>query len=619
MTLGGDSLSMPIGKAKPIVLGEMLDSLNIDLLKKLDDGTYSIRLKDSVGVEISAINPVNVTVNPIVISPIATNVADIKFPLIQINPVLMNSKIDVPTASTGGLNLPTINSTYKKTVTITRPSSVRSQQNSNDVLKSKATNITFGPYEAEGGETVTQSINFSFDDVLKKINKIYFKSNTVTVSFNKSDIRKVGFNSYQDKLINFSIVYPPEFALSDATGPNGIDSKVKIVGSSFIIDNFDLPNQDIVTFTYKVQSLDLSGITQNKNLNYPASIPYNVKYSLVGQADENSTVVDKTVGVEVTLSATPALDDLDIETNPIPIERKTGNSSINQVVDNLPIEVDQINSLNFKDGAALKLKIDNPGIAPFAFTAGTCTINLPKMFIFKSFDGLELTTNVLTIKYSDLFVEKNIGISGIKLDKKVTNQAITVTDALSYSVDNLTVGGATTKLSTTQTLGTKNLNVNASTSGLEVLNASVTTNKISIDIPTQNVNFNVNQYVSTDVKKINTINLKSPAEIVLKINVANLPSGIDSLFFNNYTIKLPTSMKFKSGDVNVNNEMIINRGFKIKDGFTKVLTLESFDFGTSGLTLTNGNFVLNETLKLSGGAFIKNSSVNTSELSTVLC
>ena len=77
------------------------------------------------------------------------------------------------------------------------------------------------------------------------------------------------------------------------------------------------------------------------------------------------------------------------------------------------------------------------------------------------------------------------------------------------------------------------------------------------------------------------------------------------LFFRNYTIKLPASMKFKTGDVNVNNEVIINRGFKVSEGFTKVLTLESFDFGTTGLTLTNGNFVLNETIDMSGSAYIK--------------
>lgn len=612
MTIGGDSLSVPIGKTKPIVLGEMIDSLGVDILEKSANGDFSIRVKDSVGVEIAAINPVNVSVAPIVIQPIATSVADIVFPVIQLDPVSLNSTIDVPVANTGALDLPVINSSFYKNVAITKPSGIKGVQKTSAISKSKAAEIQFGPYQVEGGKSVTQLIDFTFDNILKKINKIYFKSNTVTVTFNKSEIRSAGFSSYEDKIILFSIEYSPDFELSDATGTGA-----RIEGNKFIIENSVLPDQNIVTFSYKVKSLNLSGQVQNGKLNYTSDIPYSVKYSLAGTADENSSVVGKLVGVTVSLSAAPALDDLDIITNPIALAQKTGTSVINEVVNNLPDEVDAINTLNFKDGAALKLNIANPGISPFVFSAGTCIINLPNMFVFKAHPGLNLTTNVLTIPYSELFEEKTIGIASIKLNKTVTNQAITITDDFSYSIDNLTVDGSATKLSTTQSLGTKNLKVTSSTVGLEVKDASVTTKSITINIPTQNTDFAINQFVSTDVKKINKVSLKTPTTITLKIDVSNLPSGIDSLFFKNYTIKLPTTMKFKTGDVNVNNEVIINRGFKISDGFVKVLTLESFDFGATGLALINGYFVLNESIHLSGSAYIKNSTINSSELGTV--
>jgi len=612
MTIGGDSLSVPIGKTKPIILGDMIDSLGVDLIEKSANGTFSIRVKDSVGVNITAINPVSVNVAPITIQPIATDVADIVFPVIQLDPVSISSVIDVPVANTENLKLPVISSSYYDKVTITRPSGIRGNQGSTTAARSKAAEIQFGPYEVEGGKSVTQSIDFTYDNILKKINKIYFKSNTVTVSFNKSEIKNAGFSSYEDKIVRFSIKYSSDFELSDATGAGA-----RIEGNEFIIENSVLPDQNVVNFTYKVKSLNLSSVSQIGKLNYATDIPYSVRYSLTGRGDENSTVIGKQVGVNVTLSAAPGVEDLDIETNPIVLAQKTGNSVINEVVDNLPDEVDEIKILNFKEGAALKLNIANPGILPFVFSAGSCVVNLPSMFIFKAYPGLNTTTNVLTIPYADLFGEKTIGISGVKLNKKVTNQAITVTDNFSYSVNSLTVAGATTKLSTTQSLGTKSLKVTSSTVGLEVKDATVTTKNITIDIPTQKTDFKINQFVSADVKKINKVALKTPATITLKIDVANLPAGIDSLFFRNYTIKLPASMKFKTGDVNVNNEVIINRGFKVSEGFTKVLTLESFDFGTTGLTLTNGNFVLNETIDMSGSAYIKSSSINSSTLGNV--
>ena len=613
MTIGGDSLSVPIGKTKPIVLGDMIDSLGVDLIEKSANGTYSIRVKDSVGVNITAINPVSVSVAPITIQPIATNVANIVFPVIQLDPVTVNSAIDVPVANTNSLNLPVIESSYYDKVTITK-AGVRGNQNSTTAARSKAAEIQYGPYEFEGGKSVSQSIDFTFneDNILKRINKIYFKSNTVTVSFNRSDIMKAGFKSYEDKIVRFSIKYSSDFELSDATGAGA-----RIVGNEFIIENSVLPDQNVVNFTYKVKSLNLINVSQSGSLNYTADIPYSVKYSFTGRADENSTVASE-VGVKVTLSAAPGVEDLDIETNPIALEDRTGSSVINEEVNNLPDEVDEIKTLNFKEGAALKLNIVNPLIGTdFRFSNGRCVVYLPKMFIFKAYPGLNTTTNVLTIPYADLFGEKTIGISGVKLNKKVTNQAITVTDNFSYSVNSLTVAGATTKLSTTQSLGTKSLKVTSSTVGLDVKDATVTTKNITINIPTQSTDFKINQFVSADVKKINKVTLKTPASITLKIDVANLPAGIDSLFFRNYTIKLPASMKFKTGDVNVNNEVIINRGFKVSEGFTKVLTLESFDFGATGLTLTNGNFVLNEKIDMSGSAYIKSSSINSSSLGNV--
>ena len=166
MTIGGDSLSVPIGKTKPIVLGDMIDSLGVDLIEKSANGTYSIRVKDSVGVNITAINPVSVNVAPITIQPIATDVADIVFPVIQLDPVTVNSAIDVPVANTNSLNLPVIESSYydKVTitkpdkVTITKPAGVRGNQNSTTAARSKAAEIQYGPYVFEGGKSVSQSI-----------------------------------------------------------------------------------------------------------------------------------------------------------------------------------------------------------------------------------------------------------------------------------------------------------------------------------------------------------------------------------------------------------------------------------------------------------------------------
>lgn len=613
ITIGGDSLSVPIGNTKPILLGDMLDSLGIDILKKSEDGGYSIHLTDSLDVKLNAIEPVVVNISPISIGDITTTVADIKFPILSFDPVKLTTNVNVPIAKTDNLVIPTINSSYSKSTTITAPPGlVKKYSNSPNKTKSEG-DISFGPYEAEGQKTVTQSIpTYNFDPVLKKINKLYFKNNMVTVTFNKSQIRTVGFNSQQDEIVLFEIIYPSQFKLSNAVGQNA-----RIVGSTFIIENSVLPDQDEIKFYYQVENLDLSGVAQNQKLDYTANIPYNVKYRLSGKAS-NMSVVGRTVALAVNITSTPTLEDLDIETNSVILDPSTGSEAINETVNDFPIEVDVINSLSFKARANLQLKIDDPGIQPFSFTGGNCIINLPKLFVFKPFTGLDLSTNKLTIPYSQLFGTKTIGIERIDLNKKVVDKKISITDAMNYSISGLTVGGATTKLSTTQSLGQKKINITASTSGLEVSDASVTTKQIAIDIPDQTANFSVNKLVSTDVKKIYSIGLKTPGQLEFKIDVSKVPTGVDSIFFDDYHISFPTSLKFKSDVELKNNQLILNRGFSVNKGFTKALSLESFDFGVGGLALENGFFVFNEKVTMTGKAYVKKSTLNTEQLKGIV-
>ena len=138
-----------------------------------------------------------------------------------------------------------------------------------------------------------------------------------------------------------------------------------------------------------------------------------------------------------------------------------------------------------------------------------------------------------------------------------------------------------------------------------------------MDLAKTTTNFNVNKFVSRDVKKLYVAELKEPANINFKINIKNFPTTIDSIFFDNYVIQLPPYLKFKTGDVNSQNQVILNRGFKVSEGFTKTLTLVKLDFGTYGKTLNDGIFSLNDAVTMQGKVYIKGANLNTSELGNV--
>ena len=153
------------------------------------------------------------------------------------------------------------------------------------------------------------------------------------------------------------------------------------------------------------------------------------------------------------------------------------------------------------------------------------------------------------------------------------------------------------------------------------LNKSVvTSNSLYYDIPNQTYDININKFVSTDVKRINSFTLKSPSKLTLNIQLSNMHQGIDSMYFLNYVIKFPAFLKFNDPDVNSNNELILNNvGFNVNVGYTKVLTFELLDFNSeNGIPLTNGNFILNRTATMQGTSYIRSTNLTADEIGSFM-
>ncbi len=129
--------------------------------------------------------------------------------------------------------------------------------------------------------------------------------------------------------------------------------------------------------------------------------------------------------------------------------------------------------------------------------------------------------------------------------------------------------------------------------------------KIIYELPTRTTEIKIDRFVATEVQKVYSAALRIPAKTHLRIDVKGLPAGIDSVFFDNYTVKLPGCLKFESGATNYKNEIILNRGFKVSEGFSKVFELEKFDFGDNGLELIDGMFNFAQQVSLSGSIYVK--------------
>ena len=63
MSVGGDSLSFPIIQTTKIFLDSMMNGQDIDMLERMDDGTYSFQVKDSMLMTVAKIAPVILSFN----------------------------------------------------------------------------------------------------------------------------------------------------------------------------------------------------------------------------------------------------------------------------------------------------------------------------------------------------------------------------------------------------------------------------------------------------------------------------------------------------------------------------------------------------------------------------
>ena len=618
MTLGGDSLTFPIGETKKILLGKLLDGQNIDILKLSQSGAYLFQISDSMQVKVNAIDPVNFTIAPITIAPITTNLADVKIPSFQISPININSALPIPFVDLSTFTLPAINSTNDYNKPLSGASSTKKLAKSSNSGES-LNPITVGPVEIQASQTISQSILFNLSNAstsLKKINTIQLNSSTVTIRFDKTKINALGFLTQNDAIKSFSIKFPDEYILSSNAGQG-----TSIVGHEFRIDNAVLSSVDVYTATFKIDKLDMTGIDQSLGLlNYTKDVPYTIDYVFNGTSNDPA-ILTKEINVNLSVTSAPTMGDMEIQTTNFAVLVPNGSNSIDQSIQ-IPKEVSKVNTLTFNAGANLQLTISDPGISPFSLNSGNCFIQLPKKFIFNPLTtGLDPATNILTIPYNQLLgYNKSIGISGMNINQSVPfgSTSILLHDNLSYDIVGLSVTGQTIAVSSINGMNNKKLNIAGTISGLTVNNASVETNRISFNIPSQSSNIDIHQSVSADVKKVYTLTLKTPSILEFKIGISNLPTGIDSVFFDNYTIQLPSFLQFKAGDVNSLNQLVLNEGFKVKTGFTKDLTIQKIDFGTNGIDLTNGVLDLHETVTMSGNAYVKGANLNSKEICSIV-
>ncbi len=606
ITVGGDSLTIPLGSIKPVVLSSIIDEESVEILEKSENGEYAIRLNDSLQMTITGIRPVSFAIDPFIIDPVEQQIDPVVFDEIVLEPVTSTSEeVEIPRQDLSDFPMPVIDEQVTKEIVVGADIAA---PRFGDV-EIPFDNLVFEQIE----ERVPIEIDYDFSKYieLKSVERLKFADAKVTVTFSKTALNEIS-TELIDSIAELTVIFPTECVLSNP-GPDVI-----IDGNVLRIKNVKLgKNVDVYTTSFVLGEIDFSAIDQSsQRISFVDDVVYTFNYAAKGKVDAGKLSSASDLNLELSLRAEPELDDALIMLNDIDIEGRQGEESFSEEVDGLPDQVDLLKTVEFAQGAELVLKVTDPGIQPLQFKAGQCVVELPSMFAFEQTTPY-LVGNTLTIPVDGLFGEHRLAIRSMDVNQPVTDGKITVDGKLSYDLSGIQVASTTMWHTALQAIHPQAVTVTAEVQGLVIENAEFTTKRIRFDLMDEQMDIDIDEFVAEEAEKLYAVGLQTPAGINMQIEVEGLPEEVDSIYFDNAYIQFPKEFVFAAGEVDADNRMSLGNGFRIAEPYLKSVHLQGFDFGAEGCSLEDGTFKYAGKLNLSGKAYINSTTLNTDDLGTI--
>lgn len=606
ITVGGDSLTIPLGSIKPVVLSSIIDEESVEILEKSENGEYAIRLNDSLQMTITGIRPVSFAIDPFVIDPVEQQIDPVVFDEIVLEPVISTSDVvDIPEIDMSAVVLPEIDDVVR-----------------HDVLADIPKGRGLSEVEFDGIEFVEENrevfFHFDFDfteqEELKSVKQLDFVNSKVVLSFSKSLLNSLT-TELVDSISYFRVTFPEECKLSDPgegaviVGDNDNELFVKKIKLGKDVDSY--------TTAFRLSRMDLSGLDQSdKHVRFEDKVVYTFRYGAKGKLSADQLPDLDKLELELKLHAAPELGDALIELNDVDIENREGVEPFNEELDGMPDQVDVLKTLDFADGAELVLKVTDPNISPLTIHEdGQCVVDLPGLFNYGANPHLQGTR--LTIPVGELFAEHHLPLKSMTLNKPVVEGKLQIEDQVTYELSGLRLVGQDVSLSTLQNLKSKPVEISVEVKNLMVENAEFTTKRIRFDLMDEQMDIDIDEFVAEEAEKLYAVGLQTPAGINMQIEVDGLPEEVDSIYFDNAYIQFPKEFVFAAGEVDADNRMSLGKGFRVAEPYLKSVHLQGFDFGAEGCSLEGGSFKYAGKLNLSGKAYINSTTLNTDDLGTI--
>ncbi len=623
MSIGGDSLGLPLGSTDTIRIGDFLDPEDNELIKEMANGGYGISMKDSLSQDFSELIPKNF------------NISDQTF---SINETISFGNISVDDFKIPAMSVDTAISLSSNAISMDNfsvPSVTKSESFSAGMSDYKFTKPTLNDILVSGGKEDVMSdvklppdpgisgielplsdttlptfnsvnninYNISVPDGVTGINRIELEDNTpLPVLVITIELPGAGSTFSKGSIIPDISITPADLFIFKTAPVGGVikfDSNTPLnkansfkQSKSYTIDAFNIKSDpiggilNIASSMSSTGKVSLSGITvMSENIKTVAGIDVVVKAEVknirISSMDFNIPKINSAISGTVPINVNST----------IPGEVK----SVGKIYFNSPATLSfSLKALNLPTMISKTVKLDN------------LSIKFPDEIVFEP----ALTNNTYTVS-NETLTNPETGKT-ISLSIKEMNFSGTTLDAQNKLVwnSNVTYNGTasfTGRLNSENIPSAQNdpkMSVDVN-SALTFKSADVTTKDISKSFSSFQQSFNIDVNISDQVKRLDVINIEPGKKLRFRLIKPGLPLDIIA---DNIMIKFPPVFNFK--------QTLPNNTYVLNGTIPDVIELELASLNINR-DLVNGRLLLKEIFSVSGGFKLKSGSVNSSEFTTL--
>ena len=608
----GNTISLPVGSLKPIVLDSLVDVSQIEMLEIDSAGVYSITMDSIISIE-KELDSITLDIEPFNYN------ASVNFDNVNIKNVHIKAEelepatFGAPTISIEDLNdhLPSLESNVSPRLAVDDLLTLM-QSYSGDVLSYNLTT----PLQVHTSATVECNVNYELSTDIETVDSIKLGSTkdskgtlVSVVVTNPSALRG---NDECVREINFTINFPKIFVL--AKNENADQA------SNYTLD----PDKNSISYNGRVSSgeetllsfyiTDIVGISDNIEngwIKIAENIAYSIDYKLSGLINLTKEMTADDFVFNVKLDAPLSLTKISGRTKDVVVEFDPIEMKFDGEFDNLK-HITKICSIDFVEAESkikFETEMDTTWLGAFKVKEGyALKITFPESLkiapelstykgeyneaehAFYICDFKELTDSQWELALDSLELNLPVEEQGsCRMVETVTAEFVNLNDPEEKGVFYLEGRYMDNMLEALGELGKGNKKAyfRLLESDLMIENAVVHTKGISSSLNAETT-FKINEKIPAEIERINSIDFTEPVAVAMALNVAGLES-LDTNIDLDVNISLPPYLKLQFCGEEVRGELNIKESYNPSSGEPLELELlcTGINFADEGIACDN--------------------------------